>query len=145
MAAKTLADIINAVSIVSIQADQSRHVPNENGYYSVLVFQSYQFRQINPDCVDHSAALRPYKVSIVSIQADQSRLISGTFLRMSSAAVSIVSIQADQSRPNTFEFHFEEKIQVSIVSIQADQSRPATSGKLVVARFSEAEWRNLFF
>ena len=37
------------VSIVSIQADQSRH---ENGYYSVLIrlpFQSYQFRQINPD------------------------------------------------------------------------------------------------
>ena len=38
-------------------------------------FQSYQFRQINPDYVIAGACLVPQlRVSIVSIQADQSRL-----------------------------------------------------------------------
>ena len=90
-----------AVSIVSIQADQSRPgVSAHNAKRFAKRFQSYQFRQINPDktilkegkCIVNIGFNRinsgrsiqtipveiwsvPYKgVSIVSIQADQSRL-----------------------------------------------------------------------
>ena len=63
------------VSIVSIQADQSRlgyALPKEISQYPT--FQSYQFRQINPDFGDRFNAWDiPELVSIVSIQADQSR------------------------------------------------------------------------
>ena len=39
-------------------------------------FQSYQFRQINPDVYYESLCNVKLLVSIVSIQADQSRLLS---------------------------------------------------------------------
>ena len=136
------------VSIVSIQADQSRRVQEQYPNAEIELFQSYQFRQINPDISRGGFRSLSLIVSIVSIQADQSRLnkeaISGTLTR----TVSIVSIQADQSRQDhekalveiinkfqsyqfrqinpdelKFEIDKEEK-SVSIVSIQADQSRP---------------------
>ena len=115
------------VSIVSIQADQSRH-RNKDGSLKLI-------------CDG---------VSIVSIQADQSRPTYDPYLDRNVDDVSIVSIQADQSRL-WFEFkRFEEVLKgfnrinsgrsiptgerepepkpeptkVSIVSIQADQSRP---------------------
>ena len=64
------------VSIVSIQADQSRQSNHTKSKEVKNEFQSYQFRQINPDqnhtkCVEIKNGL----VSIVSIQADQSRLL----------------------------------------------------------------------
>ena len=87
------------VSIVSIQADQSRRLfatlcdaaehafqsyqfrqinPDLNLLHKLqdegLWFQSYQFRQINPDKDEIVEVLLNEKVSIVSIQADQSRL-----------------------------------------------------------------------
>ncbi len=67
------------------------------------MFQSYQFRQINPDLF--------------------SRLLENI-----SELVSIVSIQADQSRPNVTILGNEDKTFVSIVSIQADQSRQLPLG-----------------
>ena len=65
---------IRQVSIVSIQADQSRHLLNLWGHFVKHLFQSYQFRQINPDLALAETELygEPL-VSIVSIQADQSR------------------------------------------------------------------------
>ena len=41
-----------SVSIVSIQADQSRHLRLRNSVRLSTSFQSYQFRQINPDYVN---------------------------------------------------------------------------------------------
>ena len=65
---------LGVVSIVSIQADQSRHF---RVYFELLtsaLFQSYQFRQINPDLVKRRRHYNGFvEVSIVSIQADQSR------------------------------------------------------------------------
>ena len=87
------------------------------------MFQSYQFRQINPDVKIISKLTTP-RVSIVSIQADQSRPFNQYFYQQLFETVSIVSIQADQSRrlPNGEYLIWDED--VSIVSIQADQSRP---------------------
>ena len=124
MTAKTLADIVNAP------------------------FQSYQFRQINPDLVKRQKTSLKEGVSIVSIQADQSRLgtsyrrkkmfdsgfqsyqfrqINPDEIHQFSAIcmdlVSIVSIQADQSRPDAKFYALIGGAPVSIVSIQADQSR----------------------
>ena len=62
------------VSIVSIQADQSRLQPNVVTTNYMYKFQSYQFRQINPDFSTRRKQVRIMQVSIVSIQADQSRL-----------------------------------------------------------------------
>ena len=44
-------DRYKTVSIVSIQADQSRHVLRRHFRHRNVLFQSYQFRQINPDVV----------------------------------------------------------------------------------------------
>ena len=62
------------VSIVSIQADQSRQekASEDNATFAAM-FQSYQFRQINPDIRKLKMKKSNYIVSIVSIQADQSR------------------------------------------------------------------------
>ena len=69
-------------------------------------FQSYQFRQINPD------------------------LTVGSALSQLAYAVSIVSIQADQSRPRQIQICLYRCNRVSIVSIQADQSRRVQTGNL---------------
>ena len=61
------------VSIVSIQADQSRLMGGSYIFRDEAKFQSYQFRQINPDQSGSRLANRGNLVSIVSIQADQSR------------------------------------------------------------------------
>ena len=62
------------VSIVSIQADQSRHPDVVRlGVQYKEKFQSYQFRQINPDYLSRIYLIAFSIVSIVSIQADQSR------------------------------------------------------------------------
>ena len=113
------------------------------------MFQSYQFRQINPDsCVVTYHAVVNHKVSIVSIQADQSRHVRAYANQDVNKVVSIVSIQADQSRlfittnagikidrfqsyqfrqinPDSVRGYFPQigSFAVSIVSIQADQSR----------------------
>ena len=64
------------VSIVSIQADQSRL---NIFWFDISVinrFQSYQFRQINPDALRDGKSIKcTWTVSIVSIQADQSRRV----------------------------------------------------------------------
>ena len=145
-----LNDLIKAeVSIVSIQADQSRQVgagsPSAHSAgVSIVSIQADQSRL--------ASAGNFYKlmadVSIVSIQADQSRLMHLTafpihwlrFNRINSGRsiptrkwfltlnrrvlVSIVSIQADQSRRLWRLWHGSASSSVSIVSIQADQSRP---------------------
>ena len=97
------------VSIVSIQADQSRRLI------------SFFFVEISLS-----------KVSIVSIQADQSRPGSESSEgEAGSEVVSIVSIQADQSRRAVLWFQLTTLIlRVSIVSIQADQSRQCLSSRI---------------
>ena len=87
------------VSIVSIQADQSRQEWEKLLEEDAKWFQSYQFRQINPDRCSRPSPGCGGIVSIVSIQADQSRLL-GTIQKHvnNEDTVSIVSIQADQSR-----------------------------------------------
>ena len=65
------------VSIVSIQADQSRRVYILVVFCFLVEFQSYQFRQINPDIVPAINQGQFWIVSIVSIQADQSRQCEG--------------------------------------------------------------------
>ena len=66
-------DITGQVSIVSIQADQSRQGWMTCDEVSLVKFRSYQFRQINPDHTSSYLRNRLIRVSIVSIQADQSR------------------------------------------------------------------------
>ena len=87
------------VSIVSIQADQSRHLI---GIIALVTlkrrFQSYQFRQINPDEAKYKKA---YKFFISFNRINSGRSIP-TFVpgkaSYTKRGVSIVSIQADQSR-----------------------------------------------
>ena len=86
-------------------------------------FQSYQFRQINPDFWSNTRYKFLYHCfnrinSGRSIPTIQSKL--GLPAK---AFVSIVSIQADQSRPLCLGFAVMVIVDVSIVSIQADQSR----------------------
>ena len=88
------------VSIVSIQADQSRRYPRSVGWRrGHKKFQSYQFRQINPDLPTGEWL---YKDNY-GFQSYQFRQINPDWLflqyRYSTNGVSIVSIQADQSRP----------------------------------------------
>ena len=113
------------VSIVSIQTDQSRLRYNRYPSGRIIMFQSYQFRQINPDSIHLSLlSLCSVLVSIVSIQTDQSR---HEFLITYSSwilKVSIVSIQTDQSRRIMINTIRKNGEWVSIVSIQTDQSRP---------------------
>ena len=45
-------DLLHLVSIVSIQADQSRQVWMQSSIICDIWFQSYQFRQINPDLIN---------------------------------------------------------------------------------------------
>ena len=112
------------------------------------LFQSYQFRQINPDVKKaksfdgffggfnriNSGRSIPTQtrtktdtgvcsVSIVSIQADQSRQSMLFSRRAVKDPVSIVSIQADQSRQCSVDSGTGMRRRVSIVSIQSDQSR----------------------
>ena len=67
-------DTCLGVSIVSIQTDQSRQKPITMPKINLGEFQSYQFRQINPDVtLIQKRGWHLYQVSIVSIQTDQSR------------------------------------------------------------------------
>ena len=160
------------VSIVSIQADQSRLIcwstwnmvlfcfNRINSGRSIptisikllwlieYLFQSYQFRQINPDYCRHSRRLE-WRGSFNRINSGRS-IPTGEWLATIwyTKTVSIVSIQADQSRPHPKQFGKQWKKsfnrinsgrsiptwimwiytmtgrkKVSIVSIQADQSR----------------------
>ena len=64
------------VSIVSIQTDQSRRKQVLPSTSQICMFQSYQSKQINPDCKSPWLTLwSEWEVSIVSIQTDQSRQI----------------------------------------------------------------------
>ena len=81
-------EVRNLVSIVSIQADQSRLVHEmQQSKQHAGWFQSYQFRQINPDNHWHNGKRQGKRVSIVSIHADQSRqllcLNTSVILRLS--------------------------------------------------------------
>ena len=136
------------VSIVSIQADQSRPLLEPQ----LSIHRRGGFNRINsgrsiPTKGPLWSRYRNHHVSIVSIQADQSRLINFRDNKIGCIVVSIVSIQADQSRPGLkrlfrkwiLSFNrinsgrsiptwaligFDEFAkEVSIVSIQADQSR----------------------
>ena len=137
---------VSIVSIRQINPDDAIIVFVGTGY---IMFQSYQFRQINPDLSSrgkwsktvvkgfnriNSGRSIPTRnmhtvhvicredVSIVSIQADQSRRWL-LYRSTDYCNVSIVSIQADQSRPVMNNLNMVHEMQVSIVSIQADQSR----------------------
>ena len=137
---------ISQVSIVSIQADQSRHISGSffflfslfgfnriNSGRSIptcnlvicwstwnMVFQSYQFRQINPD---------------ISKVGSMCRWLNG-FNRINSG----------RSIPTAKYLLKPDGTYSGFNRINSGRSIPtATSGKPVVARFSEAEWRNLFF
>ena len=141
--------ILVSVSIVSIQADQSRPDEKIIGKLSKALFQSYQFRQINPDL---RIPVKILQVLLSMFQSYQFRQINPDqqsrnslhhkirgFNRINSGRsiptfnnpeffrpwfdVSIVSIQADQSRQCKRLSYRTYDSSVSIVSIQADQSR----------------------
>ena len=148
------------VSIVSIQADQSRPHWWCQAITLILRFQSYQFRQINPDSKEAISGT----LAKLKFQSYQFRQINPDLLRMnltsSQQMVSIVSIQADQSRRDlgffttkliakfqSYQFRQinpdKAKIDrsssnrnVSIVSIQADQSRPYYNGDKGITTYS---------
>ena len=93
--------VATIVSIVSIQADQSRLLEIE-----VRIFLKNGFNRINSGRSIPTKRQQPLRliwilVSIVSIQADQSRRGDKNVKDAlgENAEVSIVSIQADQSRP----------------------------------------------
>ena len=93
-------NIISIVSIVSIQADQSRLQYTLNGVGMIFhVFQSYQFRQINPD-PEIWCSFFVYLCCFNRINSGRS-IPTRNSLKQEIAInlVSIVSIQADQSRP----------------------------------------------
>ena len=92
------------------------------GEIRVAWFQSYQFRQINPDCSGFQATFMTNVVSIVSIQADQSRQV--TVVKLLMFLNRFNRINSCRSIPTKLglkakDFYFP----VSIVSIHADQSR----------------------
>ena len=87
------------VSIVSIQADQSRRNVTPELRSVAYGFQSYQFRQINPDT---NCKTKVYAIVVCFNRINSGRSIP-TMVRkdqvdMEIHSVSIVSIQADQSR-----------------------------------------------
>ena len=144
------------VSIVSIQTDQSRlriflrrpwlsyrgfnrinsdrSIPT--GKRCIILdlvralFQSYQFRQINPDERDYWY-VSYYQVSIVSIQTDQSRRFWAWIWKTPIVVVSIVSIQTDQSRLG-FSTHELNLPNTGFNRINSDRSIPTR--KLLLSR-----------
>ena len=93
-----LNNLISAVSIVSIQTDQSRLDIPLSPVISVESFQSYQSKQINPDLVTPTTAVLPV-CRFNRINLDRSiPTWSHQLQRCYRSAVSIVSIQTDQSR-----------------------------------------------
>ena len=162
------------VSIVSIQADQSRQqlcVMLLN--IQLLWFQSYQFRQINPDyCSEQKwytetqwfqsyqfRQINPDKKSLYMTDRccnSFNRINSGrsipTWIRRINMGLWNNMFQSYQFRQiNPDREHliwclFWMRCFNRFNRINSGRSIPtATSGKPVVARFSEAEWRNLFF
>ena len=142
------------VSIVSIQADQSRRLNQNQRIKRQLSFQSYQFRQINPDrrsslwSFPLQAVFQSYQ--FMQINPDNMKFhsnisLESCFNRINSCrsiptpsdkpqlatrtAVSIVSIHADQSRHRDNPTIISGGALVSIVSIHADQSRRDKWGK----------------
>ena len=113
-----------AVSIVSIQTDQSRRELNQAQLDRFLfVFQSYQSKQINPDT---ASACEAWKTLYSFNRINPDRSIPTWCLRChggNNKPVSIVSIQTDQSRLLFLLLLTWPHMRVSIVSIQADQSR----------------------
>ena len=96
-----------------------------------FAFQSYQFRQINPDLKENILK----KAGEALFQSYQFRQINPDEIDYIKenlrACVSIVSIQADQSRRAVLWFQLTTLIlRVSIVSIQADQSRQCLSSRI---------------
>ena len=115
---------VSAVSIVSIQTDQSRprlwmvNYCCDLLYVSIVSIQTDQSRRGKI----HLRVVSPDRVSIVSIQTDQSRPIAIQVVIFIAALFQ--SYQSKQINPD----HFDEKEvneinEVSIVSIQTDQSR----------------------
>ena len=113
------------VSIVSIQTDQSRPQGKEKLYEVVFRFQSYQFRQINPDLNEYDLA----DPSQMSFQSYQSRQINPDAVGALMFGLDIQGFQSYQSKqinPDPSKPNVEKYLNglVSIVSIQTDQSRP---------------------
>ena len=129
--------------------NSGRSIPTYQGlsiyHHLNLEFQSYQFRQINPDYVLESLQSYLEDVSIVSIQADQSRLdFNGITYRCAESGFN--RINSGRSIPTLDSKLDSSELTSGFNRINSGRSIPtATSGKPVVARFSEAEWRNLFF
>ena len=145
--------VLKVVSIVSIQADQSRRRIQMFNFFTTLT----SFNRINSgrsiptwssqvsDCIWFTGFNRinscrsiPTEqnkveimaniiVSIVSIHADQSRHCKTDMLNKWSSAVSIVSIHADQSRlhPNT---NWDESWRYSFNRINSCRSIPTLIG-----------------
>ena len=119
----------SAVSIVSIQTDQSRP------FSCILkIVQQGSFNRINSDRSIPTLDNRNYdvpwvrQVSIVSIQTDQSRLGKRFSKRKVKEQVSIVSIQTDQSRPG-LSLHNGERFAKRFQSYQFRQINP--DGKIM--------------
>ena len=112
------------VSIVSIQADQSRLTKIRENRWFKITFQSYQFRQINPDDGASIWDIIQRKVSIVSIQADQSRQFKIAIFTERRERFQSYQFRQINPDPRSSRCGLLITVLVSIVSIQADQSRP---------------------
>ena len=121
------------VSIVSIQADQSRPVNKTFGGYEEAAFQSYQFRQINPDYAPDSRG-RLYPTKFQSYQFRQINPDLGLELTRAEVKLCFNRINSGRSIPTCDNGNAQlwGAENVSIVSIQADQSR-LTSGAVFSA------------
>ena len=86
---------IDDVSIVSIQADQSRRIMSGMTGFGDAVFQSYQFRQINPDGSYKNAAVVEGNIKF---QSYQFRQINPDMVYHTIIIMSIVKFQSYQFR-----------------------------------------------
>ena len=111
------------VSIVSIQADQSRLYQINLICYGMAEFQSYQFRQINPDSVVETRYTTT--TSFNRINSGRSIPTKNETARKTLLTLGFNRITSGRSIPTWWSVHRRAFIEsVSSVTIQADQSRP---------------------
>ena len=136
MSLRTLSSVILTLLIIffwTIQADQSRLWDGCTSLKgSVVEFQSYQFRQINPDLHESEIEEDNTQESFNRINSGRSIPTSLTFVKANYNViwVSIVSIQADQSRQEFSAFG----LVVSLVKFQSYQFRQINPDHLQCSR-----------
>ena len=116
------------VSIVSIQADQSRLNPDFMRYEVALKFQSYQFRQINPDPAALTLSLLPLVKEFQSYQFRQINPdVESTQLSLKWATL-FQSYQFRQINPDVNKSSGERSLRVCFNRINSGRSIPTRLG-----------------